>query len=96
MIHHVAMFTFSEPQTPEHIAFITKTLHDMRSTMPYVKSYVCGPDAGLAGNNDYVVIASFDNEDDWSAYHHDDLHNKIRAEVFAPIVKERSVIQVRS
>jgi len=96
MIHHVAMFTFNQPQTPEQIDNISKALHTMRASMPYVKSYVCGADAGLAGTNDYVVIAEFDNEEDWHKYHTDDEHNRIRAEVFAPIVKDRNVIQVRS
>ena len=96
MIHHVAMFTFKEPHTPEQTSAISAELHNMVKKMPYVKSYVCGPDAGLAGNNDYVVIAAFDNEEDWHRYHNDDEHNRIRAEVFAPIVKDRSVIQVRS
>jgi len=83
---------------PDAVAIVGRALDDMVATMPYVRSYHHGIDAGLkeSGNADYGIVASFDNSEDWRKYDTDDLHNKVRAEVFAPIVGARTVIQFAS
>jgi hypothetical protein len=98
MIHHVVLFSWKSPMTPDAVAIVGRALDDMVATMPYVRSYHHGIDAGLkeSGNADYGIVASFDNSEDWRKYDTDDLHNKVRAEVFAPIVGARTVIQFAS
>ena len=83
---------------PDAVAIVGRALDDMVATMPYVRSYHHGIDAGLkeSGNADYGIVATFDNSEDWRKYDTDDLHNKVRAEVFAPIVGARTVIQFAS
>jgi hypothetical protein len=98
MIHHVVLFSWKSPMSAEEVAAVGRALDGMVAEMPYVRSYHHGIDAGLkeSGNADYGIVATFDNADDWRKYDTDDVHNKVRAEVFAPIVGARTVIQFSS
>lgn len=82
----------------DDVAAVGRALDDMVAAMPYVRSYHHGIDAGLkeSGNADYGIVATFDNAEDWRRYDTADSHNKVRAEVFAPIVGARTVIQFGS
>ena len=98
MIHHVVMFTWREPLPAGHLDTIGAALEEMRATMPYVVDYRYGPDCGLheSGNADFGIVATFATMEDWRRYDTDELHDKVRAEVFRPFVGTRTVMQFES
>ena len=54
-----------------------------------------GTDADLRdGNWDFTITADFADVDSYRAYDLDDEHNRIRAELFAPITEEIVRIQI--
>ena len=63
MIHHGVLFSWKAPMTADAVAAVGRALDDMVATMPYVRSYHHGVDAGLkdGGNADYGIVATFDD-----------------------------------
>ncbi len=94
MFHHIVLLTFKAPITDEHCAVIVDTLMTYSGTLDGLVSYHCGRNLGLSANAaDFGISAVFTDEKSWHAYDTADTHNKIRAEVFSPIVESRQVVQ---
>lgn len=77
------------------VANVQSQLNEFVSTLPEVRSYRCGPDAGASdmGNFDFAIVAEFDNIDDWRVYDKHPRHNEIRAGEVRPWIEERAAVQ---
>ena len=64
---------------------------------PGCLAMVVGLDAGLReGNWDFTITADFADVDSYRAYDLDDEHNRVRAELFAPITEDLVRIQIEA
>jgi hypothetical protein len=94
MIRHVVLFTWAEGMTREKEAQFTAELTALAATLPVVRSYHAGADAGLIeGNFDYAVVADFDDADSYIAYRDDPRHQAIIAQYSRPNTKARASVQ---
>lgn len=94
MIRHVVLFTWTEGMTREKEAQFTAELTALAATLPVVRSYHPGPDAGvIEGNFDYAVVADFDDVDSYIAYRDDPRHQDIIARFSRPNTKTRASVQ---
>ena len=97
MFHHVVLFTWKSDVPAGHAEVARAALQEYAQTLDGLVSYYCGPNAGLTpGAADFAVTAVFESEAAWHAYDTADEHNRIRREVFAPYIAERTVIQFLS
>lgn len=91
------MFTWNDKVPTGHSVLAANELRRYASTLDGLVSYNCGPNAGHTPTAaDFAVSAVFEDVAAWHAYDSADEHNRIRAEVFAPYVATRSVIQFES
>lgn len=69
MLRHVVMFSWDGEVDDGHVAALSAAFDALADSIDVIRSYVHGPDLGLAdGNADYVVVADFDDPDDFAAY----------------------------
>ena len=96
MIRHIALFRWTAAATEAQKAAVAAELAALRPTLPSLREFVFGPDAGLAeGNFDFAVTADFDDEAGYVAYRDDFAHREVIARVIAPIVAQRVAVQFR-
>jgi|SRR5215211_4681934 len=95
MFRHVVLFRFVDGITVDEIAGLTSALEALPARIPAIKEYTVGPDLGVAAANrfDYAIVATFDDESGWRKYMDDTEHDRIRADVLGPIVRERATSQ---
>lgn len=92
---HVALFRWRPGTAAEQIDPVTPALEALAATLDGLRSYACGPGLGLSETSyDYGVVAEFDDRTAWDAYMANAEHDRIRAELIAPIVAERASIQL--
>ncbi len=98
MILHVVAFTWNDDFPDGHLETVERELNALRAHLGgTISDYRFGPDLGLSdGTADFGIVATFATEADWRVYDEDELHNRIRAEVFRPYVKQRSVFQIQA
>jgi hypothetical protein len=95
VITHIVSFRW-KPEMPEtHVAVITDALRALVPMIPEVRSYDCGSDLGLSTqpNDDYAIVATFDDVEGWRAYDSHPEHERVRADVIRPWIAERSAVQ---
>ncbi len=93
MFHHVAMFRFREDVAPETIAEIRTRLLELPGKIDAIRGYHVGRDAGLSDSTwDMVVVAHFDDEAGYRAYHAHGDHVPIVQEIL-PLVTDRAAVQ---
>ena len=94
MIRHVVLFTWSEGMTEELEQQFAAELNALAPTLPGVRSYRAGPDAGLIeGNFDFAVVGDFDDADSYLAYRDLPAHQDIIARLSRPNTKSRASVQ---
>jgi hypothetical protein len=94
MFHHVALFRWQPGTTPEQVEPIAPALLALAATLDGLVSYTCGPSAGVTDTSyDFGLVAVFESKAGWDAYMADAEHDRIRAELIAPIVAERAGLQ---
>lgn len=94
MIRHVVLFTWTEGMTPELEQQLAAELNALAPTLPGVRSYRAGPDAGLIeGNFEFAVVGDFDDADSYLAYRNNAEHQSIISRLSAPRVKSRASVQ---
>lgn len=97
MFHHVALFRWLPGTSAEQIAPIAPALEALAATLSGVGSYACGPGLGLSATSfDFGIVAAFEDKVAWDAYMANEEHDRIRAELIAPIVAERAGVQLES
>jgi hypothetical protein len=94
MIRHVVLFTWNDDITPELEEQAAAELNALAPTLPGVRSYHAGPDAGIIeGNFDFAVVGDFDDADSYLAYRDHPSHQDIISRLTGPFVKTRASIQ---
>jgi Stress responsive A/B Barrel Domain len=94
MIRHVVVFTWTDGMTPELEDSFAAELRALAPTLPGLRAYHCGPDAGLnEGNFDFAVVADFDDAESYLAYRDDPAHQAIIARYSRPNTKSRAAVQ---
>jgi hypothetical protein len=95
VIRHIALFRWKPEATAEQKALVATELARLPAIVPSVRSFVTGPDAGISeGNADFAVLAEFDDEAGLAAYRDDPTHRAIIADHIAPIMAERTAVQL--
>jgi hypothetical protein len=94
MIRHVVVFTWKPEATPEQIKKIASELRNLTSSIPAIRAYACGSDAGITnGTFDFAVTADFDDEAGFVSYRDDPGHRDIIQRLITPIVAQRAAVQ---
>jgi hypothetical protein len=94
MIRHVVVFTWKPEATPEQIEEIASSLRNLTSSIPAIRAYACGSDAGITkGNFNFAVVADFDDEAGFVSYRDNPGHRDIIARLITPIVAQRGAVQ---
>ena len=94
MIRHVAVFTWTEGMTDEMEQQFTVELTALAATLPGLRSFHAGPDAGInQGNFDFAVVADFDDTDSYLAYRDNPEHKDIISRFSGPHAKSRAAVQ---
>jgi hypothetical protein len=94
MIRHVVMFRWTDGTTDDDVAAIAAGLSTMPGLIPQIRAYHYGADLGIVDTNwDFVVVADFDDRDDFVAYRDDANHQALIKESIAPHIKERAAVQ---
>jgi hypothetical protein len=95
MLRHVVVFRWKPEATAEQKALVYAELVNLPAVVPSIRSFVIGPDAGITqGNAEFAVTADFDDEAGFAAYRDDPTHRAIIAEHIAPIIAERTAVQI--
>lgn len=93
MLRHCVMFKWTDDATDDAKAAISAGL-DQMAQLAMVASFVHGPDAAVSdGNWDYVVVADFDNDDNYRAYANDPDHLGLIADTIKPSIAARAAVQ---
>ncbi len=94
MIRHVVLFTWTEGMTEEMEEQFAAELTALAPTLPGVRAYQAGADAGInAGNFDFAVVADFDDLDSYLGYRDNAAHKDIIARFSGPHTKSRAAVQ---
>jgi heme-degrading monooxygenase HmoA len=94
MFRHVVLFTWTDGMTEEMERQFTAELTALAPTLPGVRAYHAGPDAGLIeGNFDFAVVADFDDADSYVAYRDHPAHQDIISRYSRPNTKARAAVQ---
>jgi hypothetical protein len=94
MIRHVVLFTWTDGMTDELEQQFAAELNALAPTLPGVRAYRAGPDAGLfEGNFDFAVVGDFDDTDSYLAYRNNADHQAIISRFSAPNIKSRASVQ---
>lgn len=92
---HIVTFRFRPGSDAPTVA--SAALIELAATVPQVREYRCGPDAGVSeGNADMALVAVFDSEEDFAVYRDHPEHRRIIAELIAPDLLERTAVQLRA
>lgn len=94
MIRHVVMFTWKTGVTPEQVTGLTFAIGALRGLIPGLVSIQGSPDLGLRpGSPDYLLLATFEDEEAWHAYQAHPRHKTLLSDVIEPMVTHRHSIQ---
>lgn len=91
---HIVVFTFNEGSDVADRAAAALTA--LAATVPEVKEFRCGSDAGVsAGNADFAIVAEFDDVADYAVYRDHPEHQRILKEILIPNIAQRTCVQLR-
>ncbi len=94
MIRHVVVFTWTDGMTEEMEQQFGAELNALGPTLPGVRAYRAGPDAGInQGNFDFAVVADFDDVDSYLGYRDSAEHKDIISRFSGPHTKSRAAVQ---
>lgn len=94
MFRHTVMFRWKDGTTPADIAAVAEGLGGLPGAIPELRDYRFGHDVGINdGNFDFVVVADFEDADDYLVYRDHPLHQALIKERIAPLIAERAAVQ---
>jgi hypothetical protein len=94
MIRHVVCFRWNEGTTRDQVEEVAAALRALPDAIPEIRSFRCGSDVGVnEGNWDFAVVAEFDDIADQTTYRDHPAHQRVIAELIAPIRADRAAVQ---
>jgi hypothetical protein len=94
MIRHMVVFKWKPEATEDQKQQVAVALRKLAPTIPAIRAYACGPDAGITeGNFDFAVSADFDDEAGYISYRDNPDHRAIITERILPIAAQRAAVQ---
>ena len=94
---HVVMFRWENHVDADHVEQVSAGLSALPSQIDVIRSYVHGNDLGVSdGNFDYVVVADFDDVDDFRTYRDHPQHVQLIQDLIAGHVSDRAAVQYRT
>jgi len=94
MIRHTTLFKWTAAATAAQKQAVAAELTAFAPTVPAIRSYLCGADAGFVeGNFDFAVVADFDDEAGYFSYRDHPVHREISARTVVPIMEQRVSVQ---
>ncbi len=94
---HVVMFKWAEDVDDEHVQRVRDGLNALPLEIEQIRNYVHGNDVGVSeGNFDYVLVADFDNVNDYRTYRDHPQHVLFIEESIKGHVAERASVQYQT
>lgn len=91
------MFEWADDVADDHVEQVAAALDGLRADIPEIRGYVHGSDVGVSeGNFDYVLVADFDNVNDWRTYRDHPLHVLFIEEHIKGKVANRAAVQLQT
>ncbi len=96
MIRHIVLFTWKAETTDEQKNRVASELSGLSKTVPGVRAYHFGADAGIvaADNADFALTADFDNAEAYLVYRNHPAHLEVLEKTIKPIVERRVAAQL--
>jgi hypothetical protein len=94
MFRHIVLLTLVDDADEGHRDAIVERLSALPGSIPEIRSYTIGTDAGVdQGNADLCVIADFDDREGYVVYRDHRDHRAVIDERITPVLRSRSAIQ---
>ncbi len=94
---HVVMFKWEDHVDEEHVELVRRGLSALPMEIDEIRNYVHGNDVGISeGTYDYVVVADFDDVDDFRTYRDHPRHLLLIEELIAGNIADRAAIQYQT
>ena len=94
---HIVTFKWKLPDQSAKAAAAADALRAFVADVDGVESYLCGSDIGLTpSSHDFAVVGTFTTQADFENYRDHPRHQRIISEQIAPILGDRTVVQLRS
>lgn len=91
------MFRWADHVDADHVDRVRAAFDALPAQVPQIRQYLHGADVGVAeGNFDYVVVADFDQVDDWRTYRDHPAHVLLVEELIKPHVADRAAVQYQT
>jgi Stress responsive A/B Barrel Domain len=94
---HIVTFKWKFPDQSAKAAVAADALRAFVANLDGVESYLCGSDIGLSTSSyDFAVVGTFTTQADFEKYRDHPDHQRIIGEQIAPILGDRTVVQLES
>jgi hypothetical protein len=94
---HIVTFKWKFPDQSAKAAATADALRTFVASLDGVETYICGVDVGLASESyDFAVVGVFATQADFESYRDHPQHQRIISEQIAPILGDRTVVQIQS
>jgi hypothetical protein len=94
---HVVLLQWADDVPEDHVDQVRAGLDALPPQIPQIRTFLHGTDVGVSeGNYDYVVVADFDNVQDWRAFREHPAHVLFMEEHITGKLKGRAAIQYQT
>ncbi len=94
---HVVLLQWDDDVPEDHVEQVRAGLDALPTQIPQIRTFLHGSDVGVSeGNYDYVVVADFDNVQDWRAFREHPAHVLFMEEHITGKLKGRAAIQYQT
>jgi hypothetical protein len=94
---HIVTFKWKFPDQSGKAAVAADALRAFVAKLDGVESYICGSDVGRTPSSyDFAVVGTFTTQADFENYRDHPHHQRIISEQIAPILGDRTVVQIKS
>ena len=94
MFRHVVMLRWKPDATSAQRFAVQASLSELPGLIPEIRNYLIGTDARVnEGNFDLVIVADFEDVDDYLVYRDHPEHQAVIRERIGPILAERAAVQ---
>ena len=96
MIRHIVLFIWKADATDEQKQLVVSELSALSKTVPGIRAYHFGADAGIgaAGNAEFALTADFDDADAYLVYRDHPAHLEVLDKAIKPILERRVAAQL--